>query len=64
MTLLISLVLSAINPTQLQEISGLLSRGQMTEALAMLEPLAKRHPKDPVVAGLLGRARLRHSAYR
>jgi Flp pilus assembly protein TadD len=58
MTLLISLVLSAINPTQLQEISGLLSRGQMTEALAMLEPLAKRHPKDPVVAGLLGRARL------
>ena len=58
MTLFLSLLLSAISPAQLQEVSGLLARGQMTEALAMLEPLAKRYPKDPVVAGLLGRARL------
>ena len=42
----------------MQEITKFLQRGQMAEALAMLEPIAKRYPKDPIVAGLLGRARL------
>ena len=42
----------------MQEITTLLQRGELTQALTLLEPLSKRHPADPIIAGLLGRARL------
>ena len=55
---ILGLLIAALNTAQMQEITTLLQRGQMAEALAMLEPLAKNHPTDPIIAGLLGRARL------
>ena len=39
----------------MQEITTLLQRGELTQALTLLEPF-KRHPADPIIAGLLGRA--------
>ena len=55
---IIGLLFAALNSAQMQEITTLLQRGQMAEALTMLEPLAKRHTDDPIINGLLGRARL------
>jgi Flp pilus assembly protein TadD len=56
--LVLGLLLAALSAAQMQEITTLLQRGRMADALKMLEPLAKKDPNDPVVAGLLGRARL------
>ena len=53
---LAGLLLAALSPSQMQEITTLLQRGELTQALTLLEPLSKRHPADPIIAGLLGRA--------
>lgn len=65
-TTLLSLLLLAADPVrpasataaELEPIIQMLSRGQISQALTRLEPLARRYPDDPYVLGYLGRARL------
>jgi Flp pilus assembly protein TadD len=58
MQLVFALILSAISVSERNTVLQLLQAGRMADALALLEPMAKRHPADPQVLGLLGRARL------
>ena len=57
-TLLLGAWLGALSQAQLSEIHHALSTGRVADALALLEPLTRAYPNDPLVAGLLGRARL------
>ncbi|MDE0883042.1 MAG: hypothetical protein OSB21_10640, partial [Myxococcota bacterium] len=58
MHLVFALILSAISVSERNTVLQLLQAGRMVDALALLEPMAKQHPTDPQVLGLLGRARL------
>jgi tetratricopeptide (TPR) repeat protein len=58
MLLVFALILSAISVSERNTVLQLLQAGRMVDALALLEPMAKQHPTDPQVLGLLGRARL------
>ena len=48
----------AATHAELKPVLQLLASGQVSQALAQLEPLARRYPTDPYILGYLGRARL------